>query len=323
MRIAILDAIHHVVALKLLFPEADYYRWDTRNEWITTKEECKQLYNFEYKEDISQITSDNYDILIVVFSIFDRFKINTVPNDKYIYDTIMNIINTNNFKKILFFDNYDFDYDPNDYIQTDKPITFFKRCYVRTKQYKSNVFSFPFIIFGRPKDILWKLIENHDQFKNSIHIRKPLIHWSGGIYRHINELGYPIQRDRFISFQKIRNHIVSYHIPKEYYIQELASFQCGADILGCGEPNIRTLELLIARTLIVQEKNNLQWPFEDGFLVPPELMFDSEDDFIKIKTMLQDETIYKKYIDEQNRLFDTYFTQSWLRSYIKQCAELI
>jgi hypothetical protein len=322
MRIAILDAIHHVVGLKLLFPEADYYRWDTRNEWIHTQEECRSLYNFEYKEDISQINSDNYDIFIVVFSIFDRFKINTVPNDKHIYDTIMNIINNNNFKKILFFDNYDYDYDPNDYIQTDKQITFFKRCYVRNKQYKSNVFSFPFIIFGRPKDVLWKILEDHDKYKTTIS-RKPHIHWSGGLYVHNNDLGYPIIRNRFESYQKIHKHIINYHIPKEHYIQELATFQCGADILGCGEPNIRTLELLIARTLIIQEKNNLQWPFEKGYLVPPELMFDSEHAFVDIKTMLQDPIKYTYYIDEQNRLFDTYFTKEWLRTYIEQSANIV
>jgi len=47
-------------------------------------------------------------------------------NIKNIFDKITTIINNNNFKVVGLFDNYDFDYDPNDFINNSKINIFFK-----------------------------------------------------------------------------------------------------------------------------------------------------------------------------------------------------
>ena len=57
----------------------------------------------------------NYDTLFIVISLYDAY-----PGTKFYKQNIANIIaniikiiDTNNFKCVSIFDNYDYDYDPN------------------------------------------------------------------------------------------------------------------------------------------------------------------------------------------------------------------
>ena len=321
--IAIFDPCQHVVGMKKIFPEADYYTYYTYMEYNQSRENFIKSYGFDYSDEVHKINSNNYDILIIIFPTYDNFKVNATENNKHTYNTIISLINNNNFKKILYFDNYDYDYDLENYLPVNKDnLVIYKRHYNINKKYSNNVFSFPFMIFGSPKDILWKMIENHDSFINKLDRRNEVC-WTGGLYCHDNDLGYPVYRNRYDYFEMIKDDIDNTPINKENFINTLSTFKFGADILGVGDPNLRTLELLIARTLIIQQENGLKWPFEDGYLVPKELQFNSKDEFKKIVNELKtDITKYDYYISEQNRKFDTYFTIKWLRNYILNCANI-
>jgi len=321
--IAIFDPCQHAAGMKKIFPEADYYICNNYMEYNQNRENFIKSYVFNYSDEIHKINSDKYEILIVIFPTFDNFKNIASDNSKHTYNIIMSLINNNNFKKVLYFDNYDFDYDLKDYLAVDRDnLVIYKRNYNKDKEYSRNVFSFPFIIFGSPKDILWKMIESHDSFTD-ITNRQNEVYWSGGLYIHDNDIGYPVYRNRHEYYKMISDDIVNVSTDKERFIEKLSTFKFGADILGCGEPNIRTLELLIARTLIIQQENGLKWPFEDGYLVPKELQFNSKEDFKQIINELKTNSDkYDNYMREQNRKFDTYFTSKWLRSYILKCANI-
>jgi len=315
---AIFDPCQHAPSMTKLFPDSDYFTYHTYREYHPTKEEFISTYGFEYKEDISKINSINYRNLIIIFPTFDNFKNIATDNERLTYNLILGMIRQTGFDKILYFDNYDFDYDLKDYLPLDTPNLYvFKRCYNKTQKYSKNVFSFPFLIWGRPKDIMWRFIESHDSYKDKVVDRVDKIYWSGSLFIHNNELGYQIYCNRYDNYNMISEDVENVPVPANEFINKLSTYKFGADMSGLGNPNCRTLELLISRALIIQQKNELQWPFEDGFLVPPELQYNSKEEFKRILSDLkQNSEKYNYYISEQNRKFDTYFTIDWLRDYI-------
>ena len=114
MKIAILDNINEDIGLKILFPEADYYICETK----PNRETSYIYYNFTPKMNIENITDKLYDILFIIMPI--RHLGNNeaaVENIRNNYNTkIKKIIDENNFQKICFFDNEDYEYDPNIFI---------------------------------------------------------------------------------------------------------------------------------------------------------------------------------------------------------------
>ena len=147
MRIAVIDGVNQDIGLNILFPEADYYINNTELD----KSNNMRSHNINPKYDWSLINDTNYDYLFIVIALYDA-KPGTKFFKQNIYDILqkeIKIINENNFKKVFLFDNYDYDYDPNEIICNDKISLFFKRNYNKTKVYKNNVIPFPFIMFGQ------------------------------------------------------------------------------------------------------------------------------------------------------------------------------
>jgi hypothetical protein len=146
MRIAIIDGVNQDIGLNILFPDADYFV----NNIDLDKYSNMQKYNIQPLHDWSKINDKNYDYLFIIIALYDAKK-DTRFFKQNIYDILqreIEIINNNNFKKVFLFDNYDYDYDPNDIIQNEKITLFFKRNYSKIKTYKDNVIPFPFIMFG-------------------------------------------------------------------------------------------------------------------------------------------------------------------------------
>jgi hypothetical protein len=146
MRIAIIDGVNQDIGLNILFPDAHYYINNTE----LGKSHNMISHNISPIYDWCQINDKNYDYLFIIIALYDA-KPGTTFFKQNIYDILqreIKIINENNFKKVFIFDNYDYDYDPNDIIVNEKVTLFFKRNYNKTKKYKNNVVPFPFIMFG-------------------------------------------------------------------------------------------------------------------------------------------------------------------------------
>ena len=198
MRIAVIDGVNQDIGLNILFSEADYFINNTELD----KSSNMLSYNIIPNYDWSQINCSNYDYLFIVIALYDA-KPGTKFFKQNIYDILqkeIKIINENNFKKVFLFDNYDYDYDPNEIICNDKISLFFKRNYNKTKVYKNNVIPFPFIMFGQVSII--------EKLSNSVYLEDKInrVFFTGGIFVHDDpEINY--YRDRITIYSKIETYI--------------------------------------------------------------------------------------------------------------------
>ena len=326
-KIAIIDFMNQDVGLKILFPEATYFI--LQEEFDRTQLYSK--YNFQpivHNKDLNvfdSITSDNYDTIFIIAALYNSVKeYNNNKNEffqlninKHLNDTI-DFINKNNFKNICFFDNFDYDYDTNIIFEPNfiklHNIHFFKRYYNKEKQYNINVHPFPYIIFGNQCNI--DMI--NDLFNKQTDTNKmPRIFFSGTAFNHIdNVYGVHINRQEFLN--KIQKKINIYnpcHMPHELFINKLSTSKYCLDLLGVGDPNIRTFEILSCKSLRIAQRSNLKWNFDEEFC--EETIFTDENDLLeKIKNLENDTELYKKCMDKQNEIVSKYMNINSLRNYI-------
>lgn len=324
MKLCIIDPVAHIPSLKTLFPEAEYYAHEPDDffRFITTHHYTKQQnlenYGFEYRTDWESINSNTYDYLFISVPLADFY--NTISTELIPYTTrmkekIKSIIDNNNFKSIILFDTYDYDYDPS-VINTDWKVNYyFKRHYNKTKTYNLNVFPFPYMMFVKPCVLNMVLNSNTNLYENKIN--KGL--WVGGIYNHIDEKN-GVYRMREDMFNKIKDHI-DYGTFNEYeFINKIKQYKVVVDLIGVGDPNKRTFEILTNGTLILSMCGDLEWGFEDGDQFHPDTFFKTEEEFkYKLDLILNNEEHYKKCLEQQHYIVKKYFNKKWLRIYIERC----
>ena len=324
MKIAIIDGINQDIGLNILFPEADYY--------IHSAEIDKSIsfhkYNIQPRYDWDSITDQKYDYLFIIISLYDT-KFGTPFFKQNVYDILqkeLEIIENNNFKKVCFFDNYDYDYDPNDILQNDKITFFFKRNYNKTKKYKENVKPFPFIMFGETSIIEklehHKVIYDYDyDYDYDNDIKHNRVFFSGTLFVHDDpQIDYC--RNRMQIYSDISDFIYNPGDLSYFeFLKELHDSKFALDLNGVGDPNKRTFEILSQGTLRIAEYNDLQWPFIEPTQIkhafPEETIFKDGNDFKnKILTLSNDPILYDKCLQQQNDIYLTYFNASWIKNYL-------
>jgi hypothetical protein len=313
MKIAVIDGYNQDIGLNILFPSADYFIHSTEVD----KSKNMNKYSIIPRTDIQNVNDTNYDILFIIIALYDTkpgtrfFK----QNIKQILDKELEIINNNNFKKVFIFDNYDYDYDPNEIIKCDKIDLFFKRNYNKQKIYNENVVPFPFIMFGEVS-----LIEKTLEKKLNSEIEKMnRIFFTGTLFHHNDEqLNYV--RDRRSIYNKIKDVIYNPGIlPYNKFLSEIRNSKYSLDLNGVGDPNKRTFEILSQGSLMISEYNDLKWPFEEDDEFNDELKFRDEKEFYKIMDKLnKNPDFYNKCLENQNKIFNKYFNLEWIRDYILQ-----
>ena len=307
MRIAVIDGVNQDIGLNILFPEADYYINNTELD----KSNNMRSHNINPKYDWSLINDTNYDYLFIVIALYDA-----KPGTKFfkpnIYDILqreLKIINENNFKKVFIFDNYDYDYDPNEIIQNDKITLFFKRNYNKTKIYKNNVIPFPFIMFGEVS--LIEKIENkaYSEFKYN------RVFFTGGLFIHDDpQINY--YRDRKTIYNKINKYIYNPgYLNYNAFLQTLRTSKYSLDLNGVGDPNKRTFEILSQGSLMLSQFNELKWPFEETF--SEETIFKNENEFVnKLSKLNSNDELYKRCLYNQLYIYNKYFNKKWIKEYV-------
>ena len=314
MRIAIIDGVNQDIGLNILFPEADYF---INNTEIDKTNHFKK-YNIIPKYDWSIIHDQNYDYLFIIIALYDAKK-GTRFYKENIYEILqreIEIISTNNFKKVFVFDNYDYDYDPTDILNHPKINMFFKRNYNKTKTYQESVVPFPFIMFGEVS-----LIEKCDNEKVSkedyLKEKQPRIFFTGTLFNH-EDPEYNIYRNRRIIYSQIQNTLYNPgQLQYQEFIETMRDSKFSLDLLGVGEPNKRTFEILLSGSLILSEKNHLKWPFEEEFSIETQFN-DMESYFKMLNKLVEDETIYQAALKQQYNIVEKYFNTKWIREYISQ-----
>jgi hypothetical protein len=308
-RIAIIDLIHQDIGLKILFPEADYYIiYDDLD-----KSQSLKKYNIQKRYDIENINDINYDYLFIIIALYDAIPGSDFykQNIEIGFQKILEIIDKNNFKKVFLFDNYDYDYDPNEYLQNRKIDLYFKRNYNKKKRYNSNVIPFSFIMFGQ-----YSMIELMDNKRMSNNNPENRLFFSGTLFNHIDDkLKY--YRNRRILYEKIKYFIynpgqLNFHD----YMNTINNSKYCLDLNGVGDPNKRTFEILSQGSLRIAEYNDLQWCFGEDFC--EETIFHDENDLRnKIELLITNNELYNKCLSRQNELISKYFNVEWIRNYIE------
>ena len=321
MRIVIIDSVNQDIGLKLLFPEADYFIHN--DEDCTRKDRISSYhhYRFSPNTDFSSIHDKNYDYVFIILPSYDIIPSTPYYNEhfKNIFDKITDILNQNHFKFVAWFDNYDFDYDPTTFITNPKINMFFKRNYNKTKKYNQKVVPFPFIMFGN-KSLIEKcdreLVSETEYFKE----KQPRIFFSGNIFPK-NDYVYmdmDIPRGRQEIYSQISNYIYNPgNLDYPRFINELQNSRFALDLLGVGDPNKRTFEILMSGSLMISQYNHLLWPFTDGESFSKETIFKNETEFKEIIYNLSNNSVlYDSCLQNQYMIVQKYFNKKWLRNYL-------
>jgi hypothetical protein len=311
MKIAVIDGTNQDIGLNILFPSAEYFIYNTEFD----KTNSMKRYSIVPRKDIENVNDKNFDILFIIIALYDAnpkcklFK----PNIKEILDKNIKIINKNNFKKVFVFDNYNYDYDPNEIIECKKIDLFFKRNYNKKKKYRENVIPFPFIMFGEVS-VIEKILERN---LNSTTEKINRVFFTGALYCHDNkEISYT--RNRIEIYKKIQKYIYNPgRLPYINFLNQLSCSKFALDLNGVGDPNKRTFEILSHGSLMLSEYNDLKWPFEEQDEFNKELKFKDEYEFYNIiNTLTINESLYNKYLQNQNYIFNKYFNIEWIKNYI-------
>lgn len=308
-RIAVLDIKNQDIGLNILFPEADYYTiYDDLNKDLNLRK-----YNINKSYNINNITDDNYDYLFIVISLYSA-KQNYDHDFKNGFSKALDIIDKNNFKKVIVFDGYDYDYDPNDILNNSKIDYYFKRNYSKTKNYKSNVIPFSFIMFGQ-----YSVIETVDNYRY-LAIESPnfknRVFFSGTLLDHRDD-EMKVYRNRNIIFNQISNYVIyASNLNYNLYLDIINTSKYSLDLNGVGDPNRRTFEILSQGSLRLGEYNDLKWCFNEDF--PEETIFRTGEEFERKLLILENDIeLYNKCLNRQYELFHKYFNKEWIRNYIE------
>jgi hypothetical protein len=304
-KIAILDIKNQDLGLKILFPESDYYIIYDEFD----KDKSLKKYNIIKKYDIENINDKNYDYLLIIVPFLNITETN---NDFYNgFQKALEIINKNNFKKVIVFDNFDYDYDPNDYLNNNKIDYYFKRNYNKTKIYNKNVIPFSFIMFGYYSMI--EIIDNNRPLaKNALN----RIYYSGGLYNH-EDHKMKVYRNRYNIYNEISQYLFQTgDINHQDFLDTINTSKYSLDINGVGDPNKKTFEIMAQGSLRLGEYNDLKWCFDEDF--SEETIFKNGEEFKKNLEKLQNPEIYDRCLKRQQEIFDKYFNIKWIRNYIEK-----
>lgn len=322
MKLCIIDPAAHIPGLVNLFPEAEYYAHEPDEffKYVTTRhltrKENKDLYGFEYRIDWETITDTKYDYVFIAAPLADYYDTVSPEISQYtnrMLRKIRTILETNRFKSVILFDTYDYDYDPSAMNTEWEVDYYFKRNYNKTKTYAKNVFPFPYMMFVKP--CVLNMIVNKNNINTESKINRAL--WAGGVYNHI-DTKRNIYRMRQTMFDLIKPYIDTGRFSEAEFIQKIRQYKVVVDLIGVGDPNKRTLEILTNGTLMLSMCNDLEWGFEEGDHLHPDTFFRTSDEFQrKLTQLLNNEEHYQKCLERQNYIVNKYFNKRWLRSYIE------
>jgi len=320
MKLCILDPAHNIPGLKILFPEADYYSYNPDNFFTYSainhmdNDNFKKHYGFNYLTNWNSINSDDYDILFIAIPLLDCKEGHQMTKDYCvrIIQIIKIIIEKNKFKHIALFDTYDYDYDPSTLFEI-KINTYFKRNYNKNKKYSINVFPFPYMMFVTPCVLTIALQENESY---ELTQRKNKVFWCGTIFTHENK-EFNIFRTRESIYNEIKDSLsIHNNLSHKEFINTLKKYKFGLDLYGVGDPNKRTFELLSNDVLVITNREDLEWAFENGDHFSEETIFTSSEEYYKNLKLLINEEIYMKCLNNQRFLKQKYMNKEWMRNYI-------
>jgi len=239
-----------------------------------------------------------YSHIFIILSLYD-ININTKNYNNDLYIKFNTILNMNKIKNIYIFDIHKLNYDPNNYISNPNIKLFFKFNYTTNKIYKTNVLPFSF------------LFDNYISIIKTINNKKPLyINPLNRIYlitENDNDNDNDHENDKYKLYKK--------YLYYDNTKNKLHNINISKFCIVFNDYYIDLFEILSQGSLCLIENNNFKWCFNDFF--PNEIIFTDYNDFLtKYNKLNSDDLLYKKCLTKQNDIFNKYFNNLWISSYL-------
>jgi hypothetical protein len=338
-RICIIDVNNMDIGLKVLFKTADYCVINQEPELQWSKHEAYNRLGFSpivLRDDL--FLGGEYDIIYIIHPLIHSYVGSPSFFEKYNNWWLFMLqlfqkgnIAIKNGGQMKIVDNYDYNYCPINDVQnikypkdviTDRSFTttFYKRNKSKNANYSEIVKPFPFIIFGyqSPIDVLLGGYKIDNTSINKIN----KLFFYGAFLIH-NDPQYNVFINRKQVLEKIFNRFagkdfIEINEPRlefQQYIYKMSQYKFCLDLLGVGEPNKRTFEILACNTLMISQKGNIDWGFDDGDDFSEETVFsgDNADElYYKMKRLINNDHLYKKCLDNQIYLREKYMSRDAL-----------
>ena len=319
MRVSILDLKCCATGLKDIFPEAEYYI-SPYNETID-KNKFFERYGFYYNDNYSEMFNNTYDLLIIIYNFETTPYLNLEKCMSYHKDIINLVMNKVSYKKVACFSYHDTWKDPFELCKDIKPDIWFKRNMQNDREYNSKVVPFPFLLFAMNGNMcpLYNILNNRKNYINKFN----RLMWAGKLYNS-NDIFWDSYCNREKIYEEIEKTLkdkntplVKLQLPYNEYMDEIAKSMFALDLNGAGDPNVRTLEILSCGTIMMRQKNNCIWPFEEGDCLPEITQFETANELADKLTILStNNELYTSTLMRQQYIVDKYFNKEWLRNYI-------
>lgn len=144
------------------------------------------------------------------------------------------------------------------------------------------------------------------------------VFFTGSLFNHVDDQ-YGVRRNRNHMHSQIKDTLYNPgHLSHSQFLNEMENSKFSLDLLGVGDPNMRTFEIILSGSLMISEKNNLTWPFPEKFI-----SFEDGKDYTKVLQKLRcDDKLYNKFLQKQFQIANKYFNIIWIKKYLlKQIKE--
>lgn len=322
-KIAIIDTTKDDIGLKIIF-----------------NEECDYVNNFQeliLNDDFEM----SYDVIFIIIPlIYANIDKNGIINEyiknknldeglkNYYYHEWIIIIDMFfhgkiKTKKLCIIDNSDFDYCPinniSDNIVLPKNgfdnIIFLKKKMLLNKEYNNNIY--PFIYIDKYEKPLINIINTIIPINNNL-VKK--IFFSGStdiITNHDTQKRIDLLKALSINL-KYKFVFLNKGLNENDYYKLLNRYAFNLDLLSNNFPNQRTFCILSTSGLrIGQREHYHNWGFKNDDNWAEETLFDTIDELIeKVNTLMIDDNLYNKCLDQQKYIKTKYFSIDSIKNYL-------
>lgn len=331
--------------LKYVIPNSVYFTLE-QSEFINiwnggeTKENIYTKYNIDIdleKEKINRICNNDekFENMIFTMSLLSTEKVHQGPSHiewekmySIIYDKYKNYVSG----KIIILDNHGGDYEPEIYL---KKFNFnynfiLKRIYSNRNKYRySNItFSYPFVMDTNNDPINILINSNKNVIKSDLSLKSNKIFFAGTLFDYHEEWDNYNTCEHADRKKIVNDFVCKYsnildfkRVPYNIFHETMSNYKYALDVRGTSRLNKRLYEILSTNTLLLAEKIDIIWPFEDGDKFSDECFFEqgNHDDLYRIYNNFENnDELYEKCLENQLYIVKKYFNNEWLWNYIKK-----
>lgn len=331
----IIDLSLHAPNLKYIIKKSLYYGEEKGINFSSnhSNQDLISKFNIDLNEEKEKIIKlnkiDNLFFVMSVLSTEQKHQGNTyskfIEMYKSSYDKFYELV----INKIILIDNHDYDYEPTPYLHkfNFKYDIILKRVYSSNIQkYMNNIYSYPFIMCTS-NDPMYKLFALEPIIK-PIQDKINKIYFAGSLFKHYekfddNNIFENADRVKIINNfkNKYPNILNIKNVPYDIFHNTISNHKYALDLRGASRLNKRLYEILSTNTLLLAERIDIIWPFEDGDSLSKECFFEqgNVDDLYRIYQDFENNPeLYNKCLENQMYIVKKYFNNEWIWKYIQK-----